>query len=185
MLAPINNERFRNLLLSWPEKAIQILYNLYFKSLLTISEKITLDRKVSEDIVQETFTHVWEKRTLLGQQREQSIQYYLLRVVKNKSITAARKKEKFESVLLAEPMMESLTRIQYPADSSLILRESNRTLRMILSTFPKRERECLLLKVDEGLSVGEIATRLRISKKAVERSLTSAKKRIKKYRESI
>jgi DNA-directed RNA polymerase specialized sigma24 family protein len=56
---------------------------------------------------------------------------------------------------------------------------------MILSGFPRRERECLLMQVDGEMPVKEIARRLKISKKAVERSLTSAKKRLVQFKAFI
>jgi predicted DNA-binding protein YlxM (UPF0122 family) len=40
------------------------------------------------------------------------------------------------------------------------------------------------MKLDEELSTDQIASKLNVSKKAVERSLTSANKRLRKYWET-
>lgn len=184
MLAPIDNDRFRNLLLSWPGKAVGLLYELYSESLISISERITCDRKASEDIVQETLTLVWENHKLLGQQRDQPIQQYLIRVVKYKSISFYRKKTRIEASKIkyfnghAHNHIESI-------EAGIISTEKGNSIRLILSTFPRRERECMLLRLDQEMSIGEIASQLNISKKAVERSLTSAKKRLRKYKASF
>ena len=184
MLAPIDNDRFRNLLLSWPGKAIKFLYELYAESLISISERITSDRKASEDIVQETLTLVWENHKLLGQQRDQPIQYYLIKVVKYKSINFYRKKARIEVNKVDYLNGHSNNRIE-SIETGIISKEKDNSIRLIISTFPRRERECLLLRLDQELSTGEMANRLAISKKAVERSLTSARKRLRKYEASF
>lgn len=65
-------------------------------------------------------------------------------------------------------------------ESRIIRAEINREVRQLVEKFPKRERECLLMKMDEGLSTEQIAERLNITEKAVERTVTSAYKRLRK-----
>lgn len=184
MLAPIDNDRFRNLLFSWPGKAIKFLYELYAESLISISERITYDRKASEDIVQETLTLVWENHKLLSQQRDQPIQYYLIRVVKYKSISFYRKKTRIE-IRKMHYLTGHINNFIESIETGIISIEKDNSIRLIISTFPRRERECLLMRLDQELSIGEIADQLDISKKAVERSLTSARKRLRKYESSF
>lgn len=50
----------------------------------------------------------------------------------------------------------------------------------IIARFPKRERECLMMKIEEELHNEEISLRLGVGIKMVEKSLTSAKKRLRK-----
>lgn len=180
-----DNERFRNLLLSWPAKAISFLYEAYYKTLLTISERLTHNREASEDIVQETFAHVWLKHKELSQQHDQSIQFYLIKVVKYKSITFYKKKSQEDTKYSGYKNGMLVDHLELSREERLILDERSNTLRKIISTFPKREKECLLLRLDYNLSVTEIALQLGISNKAVERSLTSAKKRLKKFKHII
>ena len=182
MLASSQNDRFRNLLLSWPEKAVRILYESYYDSLLIISQRFTHDLNASEDIVQETFTHVWQHHKSLGQQRSQSIQYYLVKVVKNKSITVYKQRMRLESNQARYANQKNQSLIDFPTEADIISLETNVCFRLIVDTFPRRERECLMLRFDSELSVEEIANELSISKKAVERSITSAKKRLRRYK---
>jgi len=184
MLASIDNDRFRNLLLSWPEKAITFLYESYYDRLIRISERLTFDRKASEDIVQETFTLVWEQHKLLGQQRGQPLQHFLVRVVKNKSISFYRNKARTDAGRL-KYLNGNENRHIDSIEAGIISTEKDDSIRLIISTFPRRERECLLLRLDQEMSMAEIARQLNVSKKAVERSLTSGKKRLRKYKASI
>ena len=181
MPGSINNERFRKLLLSSPGTAIEILYHGYYRSLLSIARYLTRDEDVSEDIVQEAFIHIWQNHKQLGQFHTRSIQHYLVKVVKYKAIThykEAVQTSKRKKLLLngqvhnpTEPSIET----------SIIALETRKEIRQLISTFPQKEKECLLMKLDEELSVDQIAARLKVSDKAVERSLTSANKRLRKY----
>lgn len=180
-----DNERFRKLLLSYPGKAIQFLYDLYYESLVKISEKLTHNRKASEDVVQETFIHVWEKHQWLGQQHDKSIQHYLIKVVRNKSISFYKKnlRENESHAKYHDGSLASL--IEYSTEANIIELEKRTDIRQVIFTFPQREKECLLFSIDEDMGAEQIAERLKISKKAVERSLTSAHKRLRKYWLSI
>jgi RNA polymerase sigma factor (sigma-70 family) len=181
MPGSIDNERFRKLLLSSPGTAIEILYNEYYRSLLNIAKYLTQDKDVSEDIVQETFIHVWQNHKQLGQFHTRSIQHYLVKVVKYKAITrykeavqTGKRKKIFLNGQVYNPAQPSV-------ETSLIELEIRKEIRQFISTFPQKEKECLLMKLDEELTVDQIAARQNVSDKAVERSLASANKRLRKY----
>ena len=177
----IENEQFRKLLLAFPAKAIAFLYDQYYQSLIGIARKLTHDQKTSEDIVQETFVHVWENHQQLGQYHERSIEHYLVKVVKNKAISRYKR-----TLQLNERKMEFINgyffRSNDPSVEDLIIKiEINKEIREIIRSFPRRERECLMMKLDEELTPDQIAERLKVSRKAVERSITSANKRLRKH----
>jgi RNA polymerase sigma-70 factor, ECF subfamily len=180
MSGNIENEPLRKLLLSFPSKAIELLYDQYYLRLVGIARKFTNDPKASEDIVQETFLHVWENHQQLGQPHERSIEHYLVRVVKNKSISRYKR-----TLRQHERKIEFLHGLYGLGDPSiedrLIRAEVDQAIRKVIATFPRRERECLFLKLDEELTTDQIADRLKVSRKAVERSITSANKRLRKH----
>lgn len=177
----IDNERFRKLLLSLPGKAIEILYDRYYSNLIKTARFLTRDEKVAEDIVQETFVHVWENHKKLGQYHNNSILSYLIRVVKNKAIAHFRDAIRHNKHSV-EYRNGAVVDNAHPSIEMRIIRlEIDNEIRQLIATFPARERECLLLKMDEELSVRQIAERLQVSDKAVERSLTSANKRFRRY----
>jgi RNA polymerase sigma-70 factor (ECF subfamily) len=180
MTVNIENERIRKLLLSLPGKAIEILYDKYYSKLLRIAKFLSRDEKVAEDIVQETYVHVWENHKKLGQYHEQPIYTYMIKVVKNKAIGHFR-----DTIRLSKHQIEYLNGTVLDAAPSIEARiiriEINEEIRQLIATFPRREKECLLLKMDKELSVKQIAEILNVTDKAVERSLTSAKKRLRKH----
>lgn len=176
----IENERFRKLLYAFPSKAIEFLYDQYYRSLVSIAKKYTHDQKASEDIVQETFLHVWENHKQLGQHHERSIEHYLVRVVKNKAITFYKRSLQI-NVQKMEFFKEAPCSADLSIEDKIIKCEVENEIRHIIKTFPRREQECLMMKLNEELSTEQIALRLGVSKKAIERSITSGNKRLKKY----
>lgn len=176
----INNERFRKLLLTLPSKAVELLYNNHYNSLVNISKKFTRDKDASVDIVQEVLIHVWERYQLLSQHHDQSIEHYLVRVVKNRSITYFKASVRLEDSL-KKLNGSSINDCERSAESRIIEQEVFEEIRHIITTFPKREKECLQMKIEDDMTTSQIAAKLNISGKAVERSLTSANKRLRKY----
>lgn len=179
MSAPIDNNYFRNLLLSWPEKAIAYLYEYYYGHFLRIADVYTRDRNLSEDALQEVFVDIAHRHKELGQPSDQHIQTYLIRAVTNQSITLYKKN-----------LRSSIRDTQYFYDTESarpdknaedMASEKRSLLRIAIATLPPRERECLLLQMDEKLKVREIARRLGISVKTVDYYLTSARNKLRKY----
>jgi RNA polymerase sigma-70 factor (ECF subfamily) len=176
-----DNERFRKLLLSFPAKAIEFLYAHYYQSLVAIAKTLTHSVAAAEDIVQETFVHVWENAAKLSQYHERSIQYFLVKVVRNKAITHYKKTLTLNDLIIKAEYYNAQNTNDPSAEAELIKAEVIEDIRNYIKTFPRKERECLLMKIDENLSTEHIALRLKVTKKAVERSITSAYKRLRRF----
>ena len=179
MSAAIDNERFRKLLRSYPASAIRLLYDFYYQALLRIARNLIHDQDAAADIVQDTFLHVWEKRIELATHHDRSIEHYLVRVVRNKSITYYKKQRNLQ--VDAAFLTQLRTSHESPVETQLIEKELMKEIRVLITTFPNRERQCLLMKIDDGLTIDQIAFKLNVSRKAVERSLTAANKRLRKW----
>lgn len=161
-----------------PEKAIEILYERYADILIILAESYVHDRKAAEDIVQETFIHIWEQHRKLGQPDDRSIEHYLVRVVRNKAITCYNKQVRQNRVNAVQ--MNGYGQPEVSVEARWIDLEINRQIRSIILTFPGREKQCLLMKLDDEFTTQQIAESLSVTRKAVERSLTSAYKRLRK-----
>jgi RNA polymerase sigma factor (sigma-70 family) len=177
----IDNEHLRNLLRTVPGVAIKILFDMYSSGLRAIARKLTQDDSVADDVVQEAFVYLWKNAHRLSELHDKSIQHYLVRIVRNRAVTqyknsvrdAARKSDFF-----LEHKGQSK---EDPFEAYLILNEHSQELRQLINSFPDRERECLLLKLDAQMTNDQIAKELEITQKAVERSITSAYKRLRKH----
>jgi RNA polymerase sigma factor (sigma-70 family) len=178
MPGSFDHDRFRQLLRSHPESAINLLAKRYWTMLVGISKGFTNDVNSAHDIVQETFAHVWEKHKVLSQEHEKTIDNYLIQVVRYKSITHFKKTIKISD--LKRKYLDDQSVSDSSVETSIIKDEIVASIRSLIATFPKRERECLELKIDRELTNSEIAYHLNVTPKAVERSITSAYKRLRK-----
>jgi RNA polymerase sigma-70 factor (ECF subfamily) len=181
MATATDNEQFRKLLLVYPAKAIEILYEQFEQSLKKIALKLTQDPLATEDIVQESFMVIWENHKQLSQMHELSIEHYLNKIVRNKSVDFFKERmidKIFNSIPLNDDHASTGER---SIESSIIEQEVSQNLRAVVEHFPRRERECLLMRIDDEMSIRDIANKLNVTTKAIERSLTSARKRLKKH----
>lgn len=181
MADAINNERFRKLLFSFPGKAIHLIHEEYYSSLIRISERLTHSRDAAEDIVQEAFIYVWQNHEWLGQEHEKSIEHYLVRIVRNRSITYYTNDMKLKVSRTKYINGHTFDKIEHSAEANTIAQEMREEFRRLILDFPLRERQCYLMSLEDEMTNKQIAERLNISVKAVERSITSANKRLKKH----
>jgi RNA polymerase sigma-70 factor (ECF subfamily) len=175
------NEQFRTLLRTFPTKAVAQLYNSFFPNLLSTSIRLTGDKKASEDIIHDAFLHLWENHITLSAHHETSLQFYILRVVKNRSINFFKRSQRIRAITLALEQLHDSSN----ALDTIIQAETVAMIREMIQSFPKRERQCLMMQLDQHMSYQQIADGLQISIKSVERSITQARKRLRLYAQNI
>jgi len=181
---PLDNDRFKNLLISMPEKAIGYLFEYYHATLLRFSRRYTFDPKASEDIVQETFTALWKNHQRLAQTPDLAITPYLFAIVKNKSISFYRMNmERNEQPF--DDTSNQLSHNGFSTEAEIISSEELKFVSRILTSLPLRERQCMTMKYYGNMSNEEIAAELSVTVKAVEGRITSAYKRIRQYKSSM
>lgn len=180
-MAPfIDNVRFRNLLRAYPIKAIELLYDLYHKSLVRLAKSLTHDEEIAEDIVQEAFLHVWVKRAELCNDHTNSFEHYLVRVVRNKAITQYNK-DKLKNNTYSMGLNYQHHTNDHTIENEIIQVEFVNEIRKVIAKFPRTERDRLLMNIDQEMSIDQIADQHNVSRKAVEGSLTRARKRLREW----
>jgi len=177
----IDSDRFRHMLRLQPELAIEQLSKYHLKDLYKISFGLTGSHVATQEIVQETLIHVWEKRKELSANTHQSIQHYLVKVVRNKSISYFTLRERLRIYAYRYQRRERNALDVAPVESSIVNAERDELVWRILENFPRRERECLMMRFVDELSPDDIAARLGIGRKAVEGNITRANKRLREY----
>ena len=178
----IDTDEFRNLLYSWPEKAIPYLYEHHYDGLIRIADVHTHDRSLSEDAVQDVFTDIAQRHKELGANQGQPFHAYLIKAVTNRSVTLYQKD--LASNIRHTRYYYDNQRISGPeknVETKIIAAERRSLLKLVIGTLPPRERECILMQTEQNLKVKEIARRLGITPKTVEWNLTEARKKLRKY----
>ena len=152
--------------------AFRSLFRLLYPSLLTFTEGFVKDRDVAEDLVQNVFMKIWVYRSSLDVTRPLRGYLYLLcrREVCNwfrREVTLQR----FVNGLSREDVEKLATPDM--ADTAELDELSQMAERLIAQMPPKR-REVFVLSRREGLSIDEIAVRLNISPRTVNKHMQLA-----------
>ena len=141
-----------------------------------MAEYIVGDPDSAADAVQEAVISLWEQRSTI---KSQEMEKLSLTVVKRRSIDLLRKQKSTvsvdaESLMLAEP----------PQDD---LEERYRMARQLVDRLPARQRDVILMKYEEGLSMEEIGKATGMSSTHVyatlSRAYKSLRETIKQYKE--
>jgi RNA polymerase sigma-70 factor, ECF subfamily len=175
MAGGIDNERFRRLLRLRPGKALKLVYDLYYQSLCSLALYLTRDVDASKDIVHDTFLILWSERKKLSKHHDKSIEHYLVRIVRNKSVSYYKRKKTIDIDALL--MITDFAEVEdNPIELELMVE-----MRKVIAGFSRREKECLLLKIDQRMSLDHIALHLGVSRKMVEKSQNNAMKKLRKW----
>ena len=141
-----------------------------------MAEYIVGDPDSAADAVQEAVISLWEQRSMI---KSQEMEKLSLTMVKRRSIDLLRKQKPTvsvdaESLMLAEP----------PQDD---LEERYRMARQLIDRLPARQRDVILMKYEEGLSMEEIEKATGMSSTHVyatlSRAYKSLRETIKQYKE--
>ncbi|MBC7406899.1 MAG: RNA polymerase sigma-70 factor [Arcicella sp.] len=151
-------------------RAFDFLYQKYFSKLYGAVYKRLQNRELTEEVVQELFISLWERRTVLV--ISTTIESYLFSSVKYLVIAQYKKNnlfEKYSNSLNQEVNNDNFT------EQAVAFDELNGAYQNALILLPERCREVFLLK-RSGLSQREISEKMDISEKTVENQMTKALK---------
>ncbi len=148
-----------------PEKALEEVFRAEYVHLCRTAIRLVGRADVAEDLVQDAFLEVWRRRENLDFQI--SVQAYLRRAVANRSLNFLRDNRR-----LTELPPDVATR---PGDlngeSPTETAELQRLISDTIDGLPDKCREAFVLSRYEGLSYREIAEKLGISVKTVEKHI--------------
>jgi RNA polymerase sigma-70 factor (family 1) len=151
-------------------RAFDFLYQKYFSKLYGAVYKRLQNRALTEEVVQELFISLWERRTVLA--ISTTIEAYLFSSVKYLVIAQYKKNnlfEKYSNSLNPEADNDNFT------EQIVAFDELNTAYQNALNLLPERCREVFVLK-RSGLSQREISEKMDISEKTVENQMTKALK---------
>ncbi len=167
MFMPIQNTDsiYWNRLKQGDSAALGILYDKYIDKLFLTALRITDNRELAKDAVQEVFIEIWNYRDTLS-----DILYsesYLTKVLKNLLL----KKIKKENVAHNYQLPASLISQEQDIESLIISRdtavEKSAKLTDAIAKLSARQKQVLELHFDEGLSYEQIAEKLHINYQSV------------------
>ncbi|MEA1876183.1 MAG: RNA polymerase sigma-70 factor [Bacteroidota bacterium] len=165
------------------EKIFKNLFEIYFLPLKFHAKHFTGKDEISEDIVQDTFAHLWEIRFSFD--FSGSVKTYLFQAVQNKCINYLKHnqvKEKYKNFASLKIREAELFTNDFIAQQVAVLieKELSASIKKAIAELPGRCKATFLLSREKGLSNREISQELGISIKAVERNMTRALSSLRK-----
>lgn len=155
------------------EKAFEHLFKAYYGHLCVFATKIVADEISAEEIIQDFFVKLWEKRNKLV--IESSLKNYLFRSVKNSCLNHIKHstiKLKHARYIIAEAETNHFSDNFIEVDLAKKIEES-------IQSLPEKRRKIFRMSREEGLKYREIAEKLQLSIKTVETQMGLALKTLR------
>jgi len=162
-----------HLLRAGDEKAFRSLYETFAPKLKSFSKRFSFSEQEADDVVQETFKKLWEKRTSLND--ELSFNSYVISIAKNLIYN------KMRHAAYVKKYQSEWSQIEHDPQNNFANRDFQLE-KIIDETVNKLPDKCRYIykrsRVD-GFSNNEIASELKISKSTVENQINKALGKIK------
>ncbi len=164
-------------------ESFELLFRRYFNRLKAFTLSFVKDDMLAKDIVQEVFIKIWEKRATI---KDISLEVFLFKMVRNQCLNYLRHVKVVENRagnLKDATQMEELYRIDIIRDEPYLLieKELEQEIVDVMNELPEKCKEVFQLSRIDGLMNAEIAEKLDVSVKNVEKHMTKALKHFREH----
>lgn len=163
------NQNFRKL----PDELFEQLFKTYFYKLYLFALRFVKDPALSEDLVQDVFENLWQKRHEIDLSAISSS--YLYRCVQNKCIDQF----KHASIHLKYSKHVELNDSDFDAGNGFIEPDLEQKINEAVQSLPENWKTVFELSREHGLTYSQIAEKLSISVKTVEATMSKALKHLR------
>jgi RNA polymerase sigma-70 factor (family 1) len=158
------------------EQAFKKLFDLYKERFYSVTLKMTRSDEVAEDIVQDVFMNIWNKRERLADINNPSS--YFFTAVYRRIYHHYRKIAQEKKLLQVAPSIKESVNT---TDEMVLAHESNKLISQAISKLPPQQQRVFKLSKQEGLSREDVARQLQISPNTVKNHLADALKFIRTF----
>ncbi|SEM62022.1 RNA polymerase sigma-70 factor, ECF subfamily [Chitinophaga rupis] len=148
------------------------IYNRYWKKLLAIAYHHCRDKVIAEEIVQEVFIGLWNRRDALYIDNVNAYLATAVRLSVFKQYAREKRRDQIKEQA-ADPIISAWD------EEKIYTRFLQQHINGIVEVLPEKCRLVFKLSREEGLSIPEIAQRMGIAEKTAEAHLTKALKVLK------
>lgn len=164
-----NNKTLKDELEKGNHQALAFLMNTYHQSLCLYVYSLLNDYDGAQDIVQNTFIKLWEKRGKV--QSIKSIKRFLYKSVYNGFIDQWRKDKRM--LMIEKKHYEALEQI-VDNENEELLKKQIELVKLEIQKLPPRCKETFILSKQDGLTNIEIADFMNVSTRTVEAQMNKA-----------
>jgi RNA polymerase sigma-70 factor (ECF subfamily) len=156
--------------------AFNALYYKYVPKLLSFLKGFYASDYQSEEIVQEIFIKIWEKRH--GLDETLSFSAYLYQAAKNRIYNCYR--DKLTQLKFNDSFSFCSDKSRNFTEEYIYFKELEQHAQKIINELPPVQKNIFMLSRNKGLSNGEIALKLNLSRRTVEQHIYRTLKHFKK-----
>jgi RNA polymerase sigma-70 factor (family 1) len=157
--------------------SFRYLYDKYCGLIFYISTHMGLQKEASEEIVQETFLKIWEKRNELDETL--SLKSYLIAIAKNLILKTVR--NKMYDIAYHQYYEKIADTSSSETENEILFGDMLRNTEKFIDKLPEVQKQIFLLHQKSHLSANKIADELNLSCRTVENQLYRANKKIMEY----
>lgn len=159
------------------EIAFKQLYDRYWLHIYRVTKRYTRSSALAEDIVQEIFSTLWNKRSEFTEVLH--LEYYLVTMAKNLTYKTLRKLAYEE--LAKSKYTEERSLVDDTLDDLLLEKQYEQLVQQAVKLLPSQQKQVFQLAKVEGLSHEAIAQQLNISRLTVKTHMAKALQFIRHY----
>lgn len=155
------------------QKALGEIYAQYHQRIFQLAMQFLHSSEMAEEIVQDVFVKLWQKRSEIDEQRP--VEAWLYTVAKNKVINSFKRKAREKALYAyAEPPGDKVVENLSRPDHQLQEKQVHALLSQAISNLPEKQQEVYKLARLEGYSRNEIAEEMQISALTVKTHMARA-----------
>ena len=160
------------------EDALFSLMTIYYKDFFKYGLKLTTDRNLTKDVIQQFILHIWGNRAKFN--LVENVESYLFVSFKRFMIRELQKISRHNSI-----HVENTNDVEYQDEEFMIVYQQNELLQKMLfkaiESLPRRQKELLLLRYYEQLSFEEISQKTLLSIRTIYNNLHEALKKLRSH----
>ncbi len=158
-------------------KAFRRIFDALHGQVYGFSLKITKSTSEAEEVTQQVFIRLWEKRHLVDASR--SLEHYLYTVTRNCAFNHLKQKaNQAQQIQLSNLWIDNSSTV---TEDDLSLAECQKLTDELINSLPEKRQIIYKMHFEEGYLPVEIATMLGLSVSTVKSQLTKATKTVKGF----
>ena len=161
--------------------AFEYIYGFFGPGLYAFTRKLVHNKDDTEEVVQEVFLKVWERKHFLDPQ--QHFDSYLYRIARNLVYNKAR--HQVYELAYGKYLTGQESATENATEDQLDYQELTLLLEQAYTTMPPTRKQVFMMSRLEGLSNGEIAERLHTSSSNIANHINKALHDIRKKLEHV
>lgn len=176
MSMPLEEKDLLQAVAAGDRAAFANLYGAYLGGLQRYTCLFVGATEEAEEIIQEAFVRIWERRDTLPQ--VVSFKAYLYQVTKNLVVDYWRQQKRRTA---HQQQLPSCATASEPADADLIYQQEYQMAQQAIAQLTRKRKQIFLMRTQEDMSLDEIAQELALSKPLVKKQLYAATAFVKAY----